>query len=70
MSRCPVNDENGKHNFSFILQQKGPDYIYQFLTCIGCGERRALATDGRLMFWNDKSQLWVSGLQPSDGEVK
>lgn len=58
MSKCPTN-EDGQHGFMRVLAPPSENQEFDsFLTCISCGERRALTKGGVLVVFNKKDDLW------------
>jgi hypothetical protein len=60
MSNCSKND-SGKHGFMNIPATDN-EQIYNYITCVACGERRAIKRDGVLIFWDTQNQEWVTDL--------
>lgn len=59
MSKCTVSGD--KHGFTFIPAEEP---LFQYITCIACGERRAVTRKGELITYNDTKELWEE-IQPS-----
>lgn len=75
MSNCP-NSLNSLHGFATIFTTglSGDLRINRYLTCISCGERRALRNNGELVFWNPGNLTWGSDMaderpEPTDGSA-
>lgn len=60
MSKCAQN-ETGLHTFKFSPAPEEPNLIQEYLTCIACGERRAIGVMGDLLVRKNKE--WVK-LEP------
>jgi len=63
MSKCLVN-ETGTHTFAHTMS-KEESTIDRYLTCIACGERRAIGVMGDLLV--RKNEEWVK-LEPTEGQ--
>jgi hypothetical protein len=76
--KCVTNDD-GKHTFNHQnaddVVEKGKYAGYHvaiYLTCISCGERRALTKDGRLIIYDNgtwRSDLVAIGFGDDDEQL-
>jgi len=63
MSKCYEND-NGMHTFTFSHADQEEDPIVQkYITCIACGERRAIGLLGDLLV--RRNRQWEK-MEPED----
>ena len=60
---CHINTD-GLHTFACI-KEPSLDWISEYLTCIACGERRALSKDGILYQWDGED--WTPIIPPKKG---
>ena len=64
MSKC-LNSDNGLHVFKFFSGSEEEPIIKEYMTCIACGERRAIGVLGDLLVRKDGN--WVK-LEPTNKE--